>query len=1200
MKSRHNCFYLALFLITASAGLVWAIPGDQALLQQAEEIRIQMEADRAAALALAKQYNWPVRTTFENGTIIELQGLMNGRPFYYITHNRQAATTLSTDKIWPSGPLGYTLTGQTQTLAMWDGGSVRTTHREFGGRVQQMDTGMEITDHATHVAGTLIAAGIMQNAQGMAYQGALRSHNWTNDLAEMTAAAANNLLLSNHSYGPMAGWIYNHFEDNRWAWFGDTAVSETEDYLFGYYLERAQQWDDLLHQNPAYVIVVSAGNDRYEFGPPNPADEHWVLQGSEWKLSTTKREPDGGDEGYDSINGFAVAKNLITVGAVQALPWPYTSPADVRMTGFSCFGPTDDGRIKPDVVADGVYIYSSMGASNDHYYMLSGTSQAVPSVTGSIALLKEHYRNLHGDKTIHAATLKGLVIHTARESGSAPGPDYQYGWGLMNTADAVALISEDFDGGGNIYIHQKTLANSQQIEMQVESDGTQPLKATICWTDPTGPEIPPALNPATLVLVNDLDLRLIGPPGSTTYYPWTLDPADPAKAANTGDNFRDNVEQIFIEAPQAGIYTLRVTHKNTLQGGSQDLSIVLSGTVSKSIAPPAQVMLTTPAERATINADTVRLGWQNAAGASSYHLQVAYDDAFSSPYFVEKNIRVNHYTLRDIPANTVLYWRVNAQNAGGTGLSSIMRSFSIGSEGAIFVWNRITPPELNYQVNALILTTKGYILAYLIPSPSLSNYMEIVGTYRSKDDGATWEKIDFDFEKFKLDQNGSVWGVCGDLYNLGEDGDSHQLVFYQPGISIKDACIDWNAIYLLGYYGECYFSSDRGQTWQEMGQIPLQAGVHTQSLSMIDGDLYAATWGNGAFCSADSGKTWEKITVGTNINNIYCIKAALDGRLLIGTVNGFYTSPPDTFNWQRKIGANIEISKSPNIIVGDHGDVYANSYGCKGPGDGVFVSLNHGETWTTVTKGLHMNSTHAIYKVPGGDLYVGTGTGDVNDGGAVYFGLQETAVQAAAHKLGVTVPGQVTLTSPTMNAVHNLLQITLKWQTVQHGAMYHVQLATDAGFSQLIYDQKIAFDEVQVKSLSQKTLYYWRVRALNALGDGPWSTSRKFSTSESADVQGIEQEPKTFALYQNYPNPFNPGTTIKFSLPKPTPVALTIYNVYGQQVRQLSCHAVRPAGEHEIIWDGRDDAGKALPSGVYIVKFTAGTFMRTCKIMMVK
>ena len=94
--------------------------------------------------------------------------------------------------------------------------------------------------------------------------------------------------------------------------------------------------------------------------------------------------------------------------------------------------------------------------------------------------------------------------------------------------------------------------------------------------------------------------------------------------------------------------------------------------------------------------------------------------------------------------------------------------------------------------------------------------------------------------------------------------------------------------------------------------------------------------------------------------------------------------------------------------------------------------------------------------------------------------------------------------------------------------------------------------------------------------------------------------PTEYRLAQNYPNPFNPTTTIEFSLPRTTPVTLSIINLLGEEVAVPADHVVHAAGTHRIVWDGCDRAGRPIASGVYLYRVTAGDFTEQRKMMLVK
>lgn len=560
------------------------------LLQYTQDESVKWQKERAQAESLATTLGMPIRQEFKDGKVIELQRFHDGVPMYYITHNLNAARTVSTDKVWPGGSFGFSLTGSSETLGIWDGGRASNTHQELNNRIIYGDNATVVADHSTHVGGTMIAGGVQTNARGMSYQSRLRSFDWNNDASEMASAAALGLRVSNHAYGYITGW---RNEDTIWRWWGNAAVSDTEDYNFGFYNSYSQNWDNIARNAPYYLIVKASGNDRRE-GPSTQPVAHYYYTSGQWvRNNSTVRKLDGGVGGYDCISHMGVAKNILTIGSVNDIVNGYTQPSNVVLAEYSGCGPTDDGRIKPDIVANGEGVYSSVASSNSAYATYLGTSCAVANVSGSVGLLLQCRKNYFGNSPLRSSTIKGLIIHTADEAGPNPGPDYMFGWGLMNTLKAVQLMKTDSAAGRNFNIREEQLVNNSKIEFPAYCNGSQPLRVTICWTDPAGTPPTPSLNPTTRMLVNDVDLRVIGP-DSMLHYPWVLDRTNPSAAASKDDNIRDNVEQVYIASPSAGLYTIRINHKGTLSGGSQFVSVLVSGItrINKDIGVTAIVIPT--------------------------------------------------------------------------------------------------------------------------------------------------------------------------------------------------------------------------------------------------------------------------------------------------------------------------------------------------------------------------------------------------------------------------------------------------------------------------------------------------------------------------------------------------------------------------------------------------------------------------------
>lgn len=553
------------------------------LIKLYQEFRSLETQDSLKAKDLEDSGKAQVLEIDDNGNIIKLVGFnSNGFPIFYSTDNTNAAATVGTNLVVAGAANGYGLTGNGIIIGEWDGGAVRNTHQELTGRVTQIDNASSQSDHATHVCGTMIASGITSNAKGMATAATVHAHSFSNDASEMTTFAVNG-ILSNHSYGTITGW--RELNSGTWRWYGDTTISGTEDYRFGYYNGRAQIWDQIANAAPYYLIVKSAGNDRNDL-PPSSVTSHEVFDNlNGWVTSTVTRPADGGVDGFDCISTYGNAKNILTVGAVSDISSGYSQPSDVSMSSFSGWGPTDDGRIKPDIVANGVSLYSSGADNNTDYYTSSGTSMSAPNATGSMALLQEMYEDSNS-VFMRASTLKALVIHTANEAGINPGPDFSFGWGLLNIKGAADLIADTLTNR----IIESSISNNNTTTFTYYSNGLQDIEATIVWNDPAGTPVPSALDPTTAMLVNDLDLRITGPSG-TIKMPWTLNSAMPSNAATTGDNTKDNVEKVIFDSPTNGAYTFSVSHKGTL-AAAQNFSIIISGIQLGPTSPPPSAAFT--------------------------------------------------------------------------------------------------------------------------------------------------------------------------------------------------------------------------------------------------------------------------------------------------------------------------------------------------------------------------------------------------------------------------------------------------------------------------------------------------------------------------------------------------------------------------------------------------------------------------------
>ena len=547
-------------------------------LQKMEQsFKKKSSTNKQQALQIAKQKGWKTKFTSPKGKLLELQKVVNGKPIYYTTFNVAAAKSTRTDHLNSGGSLGLNLMGQNMTAHVWDGGLARTSHQEYDGaggnnRFSIGDGTTALHYHSAHVTGTIMASGVDANAKGMAPHAKAVGYDWNSDKAEATSAAASGMLVSNHSYG--------------FATRNQLGQVQLPQHYFGGYIDETRDWDEILFNAPNYLMVVAAGNDGND--------------------NTANNNPTGGS-GFDKLTGHSTAKNnLVVANANDANIDANGNLVSVSINSSSSEGPTDDFRIKPDITGNGTGVYSTYESSNTAYNSITGTSMASPNVAGSVLLLQQHANNIRGSFA-KAATIKGVVLHTADDAG-ASGPDAVFGWGLMNTKRAAEAISQN---GNESKVEELTLTSGQTYTITVDSDGVNPLLASISWTDRAGTSNT-TVNSTTPVLVNDLDIRVSK--GGTTHMPYKL---TGATTNAKQDNNVDPYERVDVVGA-SGTYTITVTHKGSLTGGSQNYSLIVTGLTGTPVVCNATVPANVGASN--VSATGATIAW-NAVPAATYDVR---------------------------------------------------------------------------------------------------------------------------------------------------------------------------------------------------------------------------------------------------------------------------------------------------------------------------------------------------------------------------------------------------------------------------------------------------------------------------------------------------------------------------------------------------------------------------------------------------
>jgi len=494
---------------------------------------------------------------------------------------------------------GITLMQQEGNL--FSGGLADETHPELSGRVTHNPSTINRSEHATHVAGIMLADGgfdgsctaCQPQARGMAPAADLVSY-----------------------YSPWTAGDARHDLEDAVTTYGARATNDSWGYKLvkaGRYGNVPQAYDEMIQGDATgtrIIAVASAGNGRAG-GPNVPHCDR----------------TDAGDL-FDCIGSPATAKNVITVGSVHG--------GVLSTSSFSAFGPTDDGRLKPEVMAPGEFVFSpiqigstcavpggcggncidtvaSTGSATctcgvtttncstqviADYGSYIGTSMAAPVVTGGVALLLQTWSDLGltgllGDPL--PSTIKAVLIHTATDLANAgttgpasprDGPSFRNGFGLIDMNGAHRLLERDavepliFELDGIT-----STGMTAEVEFTVQpTDLGSSFHVTLAWDDFA------AATSTAKTLVNDFDLEVVAPDGTTIYHPWILDPAHPASSPNcfvtdlnsTVDSYTpctdsdaggatltdraNNVEMVEIRNPtQAGIWKARVIGRSILK-----------------------------------------------------------------------------------------------------------------------------------------------------------------------------------------------------------------------------------------------------------------------------------------------------------------------------------------------------------------------------------------------------------------------------------------------------------------------------------------------------------------------------------------------------------------------------------------------------------------------------------------------------------
>ncbi len=398
------------------------------------------------------------------------------------------------------------LQGEGIHVGIGDGGELGS-HIDFNERVINYANGTysSFGAHGDHVSGIVGGAGNIDPVhRGMAPSSNLIIQKTTSIISNAQTYYDNHgMVMTNNSYG--VGY--------------NCATNGTYNYS-------SNNLDWQMRQMPNLLHVYAAGNSGF---------------------SVCGNYPDG----YKSVlRYYQSAKNVLTVGNLRQ---------SRELNGGSSKGPVADGRLKPEIVAVGSDVMST--GNNYNYYNGTGTSMASPSTVGTLTLLNERYREVNGGDVPRGGLMKAIACNTADDLGNI-GPDYAYGYGLINARRAAECIE-------NTRYNSESISDGESKTFNITvPSGLGQLKVMLYWHDVEAPAY------STKTLINDLDLKLTTPNG-VDYLPWVLnhDTTHVTDLATRKVDTLNNIEQVTLDNPSAGNYTITIDG-SSIPTGPQDFFIV--------------------------------------------------------------------------------------------------------------------------------------------------------------------------------------------------------------------------------------------------------------------------------------------------------------------------------------------------------------------------------------------------------------------------------------------------------------------------------------------------------------------------------------------------------------------------------------------------------------------------------------------------
>ena len=389
-----------------------------------------------------------------------------------------------------------------------------------------------------------------------------------------------NIGMASGAFLYVTDYQSNFLDETMSLHFNDDVIVTNSSYSDGCnagYTNTTRTVDQQCYDNPTLLHVFSAGNS-------NNNDCGYGA----------------GDQWGNITGGHKQGKNVIATANVTN---------DGVIVGSSSRGPAHDGRIKPDIAANGANHIST--DPNNEYAPFGGTSGAAPGIAGITAMLHSAYSDLFGGAIADAALLKACLLNTANDYGNK-GPDFTFGWGLVNAGKAVKTLEENRWIKSTVEINE-----SSSFSIDVPEDVAE-FKVMIYWADPE------SATGTTKALINDLDLQVVT--SDQVYLPWVLDhspnAASLSQPATTGIDRLNNMEQVSIENPTPGLYKAEINGFN-IPNGVHEYYLVW-----EFLKKGVEITYPVGGEYIT-SGEAIRVHWDNHGTTEPYQLSYSTDDGVS-------------------------------------------------------------------------------------------------------------------------------------------------------------------------------------------------------------------------------------------------------------------------------------------------------------------------------------------------------------------------------------------------------------------------------------------------------------------------------------------------------------------------------------------------------------------------------------------